>query len=70
MLLLSYQLKVGRPCQQTRVRSCHQDMGCKLAVKERLGGDVQLGPKAFATVIKADAEKWGKVVKEAGIKTE
>jgi tripartite-type tricarboxylate transporter receptor subunit TctC len=40
------------------------------AVKERLGGDVQLGPKAFATVIKADAEKWGKVVKEAGIKTE
>src|SRR4029453_6246520 len=40
------------------------------AVKERLGGDVQLGPKAFATVIKADAEKWGKLVKEAGNKPE
>jgi tripartite-type tricarboxylate transporter receptor subunit TctC len=40
------------------------------AVKERLGGEVQTGPQAFAALIKADAEKWGKVVKEAGIKTE
>ena len=40
------------------------------SAKERLGGEVQTGPQAFAAVIKADAEKWAKVVKEAGIKTE
>jgi tripartite-type tricarboxylate transporter receptor subunit TctC len=39
-------------------------------VKERLGGEVQTGPKAFAETIKADHDKWGKLVKEAGIKTE
>ena len=40
------------------------------AVRERLGGEVQPGPQAFAALIKADHDKWGKVVKEAGIKTE
>ena len=40
------------------------------AVKERLGGEVQTGPKPFAELIKSDHDKWGKVVKEAGIKTE
>lgn len=40
------------------------------AVKERLGGEVQTGPQAFAALIKSDHDKWGKVVKEAGIKTE
>ena len=39
-------------------------------VRERLGGDVQTGPQAFAALIKSDHDKWGKVVKEAGIKTE
>ena len=40
------------------------------AVKERLGGEVATGPAAFSTAIKTDAEKWGRLVKEAGIKTE
>ena len=40
------------------------------AVKERLGGEVQTGPKAFAEIIKTDHDKWGKVVSEAGIKSE
>ena len=40
------------------------------STKERLGGEVEMGPQAFAATIKADAEKWGKVVKEAGIKTD
>ena len=40
------------------------------AVKERLGGEVQTGPQAFAALIKADHDKWGALVKEAGIKTE
>ena len=39
-------------------------------VKERLGGEVQTGPKAFAELIKSDHDKWATVVKEAGIKTE
>ena len=39
-------------------------------VKERLGGEVQTGPQAFAALIKADHDKWGALVKEAGIKTE
>jgi tripartite-type tricarboxylate transporter receptor subunit TctC len=39
-------------------------------VKERLGGDVETGPKAFAALIKSDHDKWGKLVKEAGIKSE
>ena len=39
-------------------------------VKERLGGEVVTGPQAFATLIKADHDKWAKVVKEAGIKGE
>ena len=40
------------------------------AVKERLGGEVATGPAAFAALVKSDHDKWGKVVKEAGIKTE
>lgn len=40
------------------------------AVKERLGGEVQTGPQAFAALIKSDRDKWGKVVKDAGIKGE
>ena len=40
------------------------------STKERLGGEVAMGPQAFAATIKADAEKWGKIVKEAGIKAE
>src|SRR4030095_9285098 len=39
-------------------------------VKERLGGDVETGPKALAALIKSDHDKWGKLVKEAGIKSE
>jgi len=39
-------------------------------VKERLGGDVQTGPAEFAKVIKADQDKWAKIVKEAGVKGE
>jgi tripartite-type tricarboxylate transporter receptor subunit TctC len=39
-------------------------------VRERLGGEVRTGPQEFAALIKADREKWGKVVKEAGIKFE
>jgi tripartite-type tricarboxylate transporter receptor subunit TctC len=50
----------------TEITKVLQDPG----VRERLGGEVQTGPQAFAAAIKADAEKWSKVVKEAGIKTE
>src|SRR4029453_3767455 len=39
-------------------------------VKERLGGDVQTGPGEFTKVIKSDQEKWAKIVKDAGIKSE
>jgi tripartite-type tricarboxylate transporter receptor subunit TctC len=39
-------------------------------VRERLGGEVKTGPQEFAALIKADQEKWGKVVKETGIKVE
>ena len=40
------------------------------AVRERLGGEVQPGPQAFAAAIKADHDKWGKLIKETGIKAE
>jgi tripartite-type tricarboxylate transporter receptor subunit TctC len=42
-------------------------------MRERLntgGAPVQTGPKAFAALLKADSEKWAKIVKEAGIKVE
>jgi tripartite-type tricarboxylate transporter receptor subunit TctC len=37
-------------------------------VQERLKGKVDVGPKAFAALIKSDHDKWASVVKEAGIK--
>lgn len=37
-------------------------------VKERLGDGVKLGPEAFAAAIKEDGQKWGKLIREAGIK--
>jgi tripartite-type tricarboxylate transporter receptor subunit TctC len=43
------------------------------AMRERLGSageEVQLGPAPFAALLKADLAKWGKTVKEAGIKVE
>ena len=42
-------------------------------MRERLatgGMPVQTGPKAFATLLKADSEKWARIVKEAGVKVE
>ncbi len=36
--------------------------------KERLGGEVDLGPAAFAATLKSDHEKWAGVVRDAGIK--
>jgi tripartite-type tricarboxylate transporter receptor subunit TctC len=42
-------------------------------MRERLntgGTPVQTGPKAFAALLKADTEKWGRIVKDAGIKVE
>ncbi len=37
-------------------------------VEARLNGKVDVGPAAFAALIKSDAEKWAVVVKENGIK--
>ncbi len=37
-------------------------------VEERLNGKVDVGPAAFAALIKNDHDKWAGVVKEAGIK--
>ena len=37
-------------------------------VQERLNGKTDIGPAAFAALIKADHDKWASVVKEAGIK--
>ena len=34
------------------------------------GAPVKTGPQAFTALLKADSEKWGKIVKEAGIKVE
>jgi tripartite-type tricarboxylate transporter receptor subunit TctC len=34
------------------------------------GAPVQTGPQAFIALLKADSEKWGRIVKEAGIKVE
>ena len=45
----------------------------KPAMRERLGSageEVELGPAAFSTLLKADLAKWGRTVKEAGIKVE
>jgi tripartite-type tricarboxylate transporter receptor subunit TctC len=42
-------------------------------MRERLatgGTPVQTGPKAFAARLKADTEKWARIVKEAGVKVE
>jgi len=42
-------------------------------MKERLntgGNPVATGPKAFATLLKADTEKWARIVKDAGLKVE
>ncbi len=42
-------------------------------MRERLntgGTPVQTGPKAFAALLKADTEKWAKIVKDAGLKVE
>jgi tripartite-type tricarboxylate transporter receptor subunit TctC len=39
-------------------------------VKERLGGSADIGPAAFAALIKSDHDKWAGVVKEAGIKAQ
>ena len=42
-------------------------------MRERLntgGAPVQTGPKAFQALLKADSEKWTKIVKEAGVKVE
>jgi tripartite-type tricarboxylate transporter receptor subunit TctC len=42
-------------------------------MRERLntgGSPVQTGPKAFATLLKADTEKWARIVKDAGLKVE
>jgi len=42
-------------------------------MRERLntgGSPVQTGPKAFAALLKADTEKWARIVKEAGVKVE
>lgn len=37
-------------------------------VQERLNGNVDVGPAAFAALIKDDHDKWAGVIKEAGIK--
>lgn len=37
-------------------------------VQQRLNGKADIGPAAFAALIKADHDKWASVVKEAGIK--
>ena len=37
-------------------------------VQERLNGKTDVGPAAFAALIKSDHDKWASVVKEAGIK--
>lgn len=39
-------------------------------VKERLNGKVDIGPAAFAALIKSDHDKWASVVKEAGVKVQ
>ena len=42
-------------------------------MRERLatgGAPVATGPKAFAALLKADTEKWARIVKEAGVKVE
>jgi len=42
-------------------------------MRERLatgGPPVQTGPQAFAALLKADTEKWSRIVKEAGVKVE
>lgn len=42
-------------------------------MKERLntgGNPVQTGPKAFTALLKADTEKWARIVKDAGLKVE
>ena len=43
------------------------DMRARLATG---GAPVQTGPKAFETLLKADTEKWARIVKEAGVKVE
>jgi tripartite-type tricarboxylate transporter receptor subunit TctC len=43
------------------------DMRARLATG---GAPVQTGPKAFAALLKADTEKWARIVKEAGVKVE
>ena len=40
-------------------------------VRERMasgGGDVEVGPKAFAQLIRSDHAKWARIVKESGAK--
>ena len=42
-------------------------------MRERLntgGSPLQTGPKAFAALLKADTEKWARIVKDAGLKVE
>jgi tripartite-type tricarboxylate transporter receptor subunit TctC len=42
-------------------------------MKERLntgGNPVETGPKAFTALLKADTEKWARIVKDAGLKVE
>ena len=42
-------------------------------MRERLssaGEQVTPGPQAFAALLKADMAKWGKVVRESGLKVE
>jgi tripartite-type tricarboxylate transporter receptor subunit TctC len=34
------------------------------------GAPVKTGPQAFLAQLKADSEKWGKIVREAGLKVE
>jgi tripartite-type tricarboxylate transporter receptor subunit TctC len=34
------------------------------------GAPVQTGPQAFTALLKADSEKWGRIVREAGLKVE
>ena len=43
------------------------DMQARLATG---GTPVETGPKAFMALLKADSEKWAKIIKEAGVKVE
>jgi tripartite-type tricarboxylate transporter receptor subunit TctC len=43
------------------------DMRARLATG---GTPVETGPKAFAVLLKADSEKWARIIKEAGVKVE